>query len=124
LSFRQYNPSKAHKYGINFFELCTYDGFVLDLVIYKGKGTIENDTPFTFGIVDKLMSNYFGKGHTSYMDNYYYNSIPLTKYLLENNTNVVGTLRKNWKENPKEIMNANLKKGEAIHAENGNIHVL
>lgn len=54
------------------------------------------------------------------MDNYY-NSIPLKKYLLEN---VVGTLRKNRKENPKEIMNANLKKGEEIHAENGNIHVL
>jgi len=75
-------------------------------------------------IVDKLMSNYFGKGHTLYMDNYY-NSIPLTKYLLDTNTNVVGTLRKNWKESPKEIiMSANLKKGEAIHSENGNIHVL
>lgn len=61
LSFRQYIPSKAHKYGIKFFELCTNDGFVLDLVIYKGKGTIENDTPFTFGIVEKLMSNYFLK---------------------------------------------------------------
>jgi len=110
LSFRQYIPSKAHKYGIKFFELCTNDGFVLDLVIYKGKGTIENDTPFTFGIVDKLMSNYYGKGHTIYMDNYY-NSIPLTKYLLENKTS-------------NEVMNANLKKGEAIHAENGNIHVI
>lgn len=43
------------------------------------------------------MSNYFGKGHTLYMDNYY-NSIPLTNYLLENNTNVVGTSRKNQKK--------------------------
>lgn len=63
LSFRQYTPSKAHKYGIKFFELCTNDGFVLDLVIYKGRGTIEDERGFTFGIVDKLMSNYLGKGH-------------------------------------------------------------
>jgi len=121
LSFRQYIPSKAHKYGIKCFELCTNDGFVLDLIIYKSKGTlIEKNTSFTFGIVDKLMSPYLGKGHTLYMDNYY-NSIPLTKYLLDNKTNVVSTLRKNQKENPKEIMAANLKKGKAVHAENGKI---
>jgi len=93
------------------------------MIIYKGKGTIENNTPFTFGIVDKLMSNYIGKGHTLCMDNYY-NSIPLTKYLLDNKTNIVGIWRKNRKENPKEIINANFKKGEAVYAENGNINVL
>lgn len=31
---------------------------------------------------------------------------------------------KTKKKKPKQIMNANLKKWEAIHAENGNIHVL
>lgn len=28
LSFRQYIPSKAHKYGIKFYELCSSDGFL------------------------------------------------------------------------------------------------
>lgn len=57
------------------------------------------------------------------MDNYY-NSIPLTQYLLKHNTNVVGTLRKSRRENPKEIMNAKLAKGNVVHAQKGNIHVL
>ncbi|XP_008179963.1 piggyBac transposable element-derived protein 4-like [Acyrthosiphon pisum] len=69
LSFRQYIPSKALKYGIKCFELCTDDGFILDLIIYKGTGTDSRGV--TFGIVNKLMKNYFGQGHTLYMDNYY-----------------------------------------------------
>jgi len=42
LNFRQYIPSKGHKYGINFFEFCTDDGFILDLIIYKCKGTVTD----------------------------------------------------------------------------------
>lgn len=117
LSFRQYIPSKAHKYGIQFFELCTDDGFIIDLIIYKGKGT----RGVTFGIVDKLMRNYLGKGHTLYMDNYY-NSVQLAEYLYKNKTHVVETLRKNRKENP-SITAATLKKGEAVHAQKNNVHV-
>lgn len=121
LSFRQYIPSKAHKYGIKFFELCTDDGFILDLIIYKGKGTVTDSRGVTFGIVDKLMKNYLGKGHTLYMDNYY-NSVQLAEYLYKNKTHVVGTLRKNRKENP-SITSAKLKKGEAVHAQKNNVHV-
>lgn len=60
----------------------------------------------------KLMDN---------MDNYY-NSVQLAKYLYENKTHVVGTLRKNRKENP-SITVEKLKKGEAVHAQKNNIHV-
>ena len=76
LSFRQYIPSKAHKYGIKFYELCSSDGFLLNFLIYKGKGTVIDENGVTFGIVTKLMKNYLGKGHTLYMDNFY-NSIQL-----------------------------------------------
>jgi hypothetical protein len=116
LSFKQYIPSKAHKYRIKFFELCTDDGFILDLIIYKGKGIVTDSRGVTFSIVDKLMRNYLGKGHTLYMDNYY-NSVQLAEYLYEKKTHVEGTLRKNRKENPSSITAAKLKKGEAVHAQ-------
>lgn len=35
LSFRQYVPNKAHKYDIQFYELCTKEGMFLDVLIYK-----------------------------------------------------------------------------------------
>ena len=38
LMFRQYIKNKCHKYGIKFYELCTYDGLVLNVEIYGGQG--------------------------------------------------------------------------------------
>ena len=38
LVFRQYIKNKGHKYGINFYELCTYDGLVLTAEAYGGQG--------------------------------------------------------------------------------------
>lgn len=66
------------------------------------------------------MQNYFGKGHTVYMDNFY-NSVQLVQHLFDNKITVVGTLRKNRKNNPKEVLNTPLKKGEVSHAQKGNI---
>ncbi|XP_025203317.1 piggyBac transposable element-derived protein 4-like [Melanaphis sacchari] len=109
LTFRQYIPSKAHKYGIKFYELCSSDGFLLNFIIYKGKGTVVDENGVTFGIVTKLMQNYFGKGHTLFMDNFY-NSVKLVQYLYANKITNVGTLRKNRKDNPKDVLNAKLKK--------------
>ncbi|KAF0728333.1 piggyBac transposable element-derived protein 4-like, partial [Aphis craccivora] len=103
LSFRQYIPSKAHKYGIKFYELCTKDGFILNILIYKVKGTDEDSRGVTFGIVAKLMEPYLGKGHTVYMDNFF-NSVPLAQFLFENQT-MVG-------------------KSEVAHVQKGNIHVI
>ncbi|CAI6352425.1 unnamed protein product [Macrosiphum euphorbiae] len=37
LIFRQYIKNKKHKYGIKFYELCSPDGYVLNIEIYKGK---------------------------------------------------------------------------------------
>lgn len=37
LIFRQYIKNKKYKYGIKFYELCSPDGFVLNIEIYKGK---------------------------------------------------------------------------------------
>lgn len=123
LNFRHYN--KPHKiYGITFHELCSKYGFILDVLIYKGKATVEDTRGVTFGIVVKLMEPFLRRGHTHtvYMDNFY-NSVPLAQYLFKNQTKVVGTLRKNRKNNPKDTLNNTLKKGESAHAQKGNIHV-
>ena len=46
-----------------------------------------------------------------YTDNWY-TSVSLANELLSRSTNLVGTLRSNRKFNPKEVINAKLKKGE------------
>lgn len=43
LSFRQYIRNKRHTYGIELYELCTDDGYVLNIIIYCGKGTLIID---------------------------------------------------------------------------------
>lgn len=40
LAFRQYISNKRHKYGIKLYELTTHDGFVLNIIVYTGKGTL------------------------------------------------------------------------------------
>nr|CAI5850747.1 unnamed protein product [Callosobruchus analis] len=42
LSFRQYIPNKRHTYGIKLYELTTDNGYILNIIIYVGKGTLEN----------------------------------------------------------------------------------
>ena len=37
LSFRQYNPEKAHKYGIKLFKLAEMTVYVWNISIYCGK---------------------------------------------------------------------------------------
>lgn len=56
------------------------------------------------------------------MDNFY-NSLTLAKYLLSQQTHVTGTLRANHKNNPKEVVQAKLKKGEMIWRRNGEVYV-
>jgi len=48
------------------------------------------------------------------MDNYY-NGVHLSEMLLEKKTFVTGTLRSNRKNNPKDVIDKKLKKGESIY---------
>lgn len=123
LKFRQYIPNKASKYGIKFYEICTPDGFVLDLLIYCGQGTVQNEQGHAFEVVRRLGEKFFEKGHTIYMDNFYC-SYKLAKYLLENKTYMCGTLRKNRKGNPPSVVSTKLKKGNLVWKRKGQIRVL
>jgi len=124
LIFRQYIKNKRHKYGIKFYELCTPDGYVLSAEIYKGKNIENTSSSKVNDLVIRLMKPFLNKGHHLFMDNFY-NSVGLSKILLENKTHTTGTLRSNRKLNPKQITGKNirLKKGDHIFKRKGPIYV-
>ena len=69
ISFRQYIPSKRHKFGMKFFVLCDCkSGFVQDIILYTGKDTQIGETD-NFGVsgavVLELLEPYLGRGHTN-----------------------------------------------------------
>ena len=104
LSFQQYMKSKRARFGIKLYQLCTSNGILLDFIVYHGNIApqlieMEEGALITERIPATLMERYFGKGHNLYIDNFY-SSLRLTKYLIENGTNVTGTIRENKKQFP------------------------
>ena len=117
LHFRQYIKTKPARFGIKLYELCTSEGITLDFLVYCGKGMFTDDCPnsnmpTTERIPAVLMKEYLGKGHTLYTDNFY-TSPSLAKFFLDNQTHLVGTVRSNRLNYPKEIIPINLDKGKA-----------
>ena len=114
--FRQYMKQKRHKYGRKIFKLCCGFGYTYNFSVYTGKNSDEvNMTPTN--IVMNLCQNLFNKGHTVCTDNWY-TSVDLAKRLIKQNTHLIGTLRNNRKDNPKEVVNKKLKRGECFAQEN------
>lgn len=113
LIFKQYLPKKRHKYGIKIYMLTESDGTVLDLVIYTGANDVLGGKDHTQKVVLHLMRNYLHSGHSVYMDNFY-NSYDLAKSLISQSTFCTGTLRKDRKGSPKDIMQAKLKRGQTM----------
>lgn len=125
LVWRQYIKGKKAKYGIKFYELCTHDGYVLNVDMYKGKQTssaVEEGVSKVDNIVLTLMKPLLNKGHSLYMDNFY-NSVTLSNILLEKKTHTTGTLRSNRRGNPKEVTTKKLKRGDHIWRRNKNVYV-
>jgi len=114
LVFRQYIKNKRHKYGVKLYMLTENQGFVQQIMIYSGQGTgVLPGVSHTEYVVDQLMNNYFDKGYSLFMDNYY-NSVQLAHKLLQRKTYCTGTLRSNRKGNLKEVLTKNLKSGESV----------
>nr|XP_034839650.1 piggyBac transposable element-derived protein 4-like [Maniola hyperantus] len=129
LSFRQYIKTKKAKYGVKFYILTTSDGYILNFKINQGKNndtyTDDTDTALkskTEKLVMNLMQPYLYKGHEIYMDNYY-NSVALSDKLLSCRTHTTGTLRKDRKDNPKEVVRKVLKKDEHVWMRKGKVYV-
>lgn len=122
LQFRQYIKGKRARYGIKFYSLCTADGFVLNLQIYKGKSETAEGVSKLEALVLSLMEHYLDRGHHVFMDNFY-NSVSLSNKLIGRRTHVTGTLRSNRRGNPQEIIKSKLKKGEHKWRRNGSVYV-
>lgn len=121
LRFKQYIKGKRHKFGIKLFKLCLSGGYTYHTKIYCGADKVEGMSVAT-KVVFELMQGSLDKGATLYTDNWY-TSIELAQKLLDRNTHLVGTLRKNRKGLPQDVVNAKLKKGEIIGREKNGIVV-
>lgn len=82
--------------------------------MYTGKeDTIVGGVGHTTKVVRHLLRNYFGIGHSIYMDNFY-NTYTLASKLLAEKTYCTGTLRADRKFVPPEVKSKNLQKGESV----------
>ena len=123
LVFKQYLPGKSSKYGVKIFKLCDSSGYTFKSIVYEGK--MKNpglsDERVSNTVVKNLMHSYLNTGRTLVADNYY-NNMRIAEDLLNQNTHLVGTLRKNVKHTPKNVMkdDKKMKKGDIIGMENDN----
>ena len=114
LMFSQYIKNKRHKCDIKFYELCIYDGLVLNVEIYGGQGfNDKQNLGQTGATVLKLMKPFLSKGYHVFTDNFY-NSVALTEYLSKQKTYITGTLRRDRKRNPESVISKKLKEGEMV----------
>ena len=117
LAFKQYIPSKRHRFGIKSFELVDCETkFVLDFIVYTGSNTecqITSELGLSGSIVLEMMRPYLNKGHHLYVDNWY-TSPTLFELLHRNKTGACGTVRKNRKGLPP--LTIKLKRGESQYS--------
>lgn len=78
MSFGQYIPFKAAKFGIKMYELCEFSAsYLWSFLVYTGQDMVivnqfvTAETNITEEIVVKLSETLFGHGHTVWMDSFY-----------------------------------------------------
>ncbi len=117
LSFRQYVPGKAHKYGVKMFKVADMNGYTWDFMIYTGKQNPTTSLGHSQTVTMQLSEDLFGCYRTVVADNFF-TSIALAKRLLENDTYLIGTLRCNRVGSGKKVIQKQLKKGEIYGLQN------
>lgn len=113
--FRQYIPSKKHKYGIKLFKLCSRGGYTWRTTIYAGK-TIRDES-VADSVVFSLMDGLLDHGRQLCCDNWY-SSVGLAKKLLNRKTHLIATMRKNRRGIPILIKGKRLRRGELYYQQN------
>jgi len=114
--FRQYIPSKRHKYGVKI--VCATSGYVWNALVYSGKSDPIPDLGHSERVVMKTMEKQLDGGHILFVDNFY-TTLPLSQELLKRKTLLCGTLRQNRKHLPEAVMSAKLKSGQHVARRNG-----
>ena len=118
VAFKQFIRTKRARFGIKLFELCTSNGILLDFMTYHGRMsdellTLPNHDFLTSDLIPlTMLQRYLNKGHRLFVD-YYYTTPTLAQYLLENGTKLVGTVRSNRRNFPRELADAEIGKGES-----------
>lgn len=62
LFFRQYIPTKAHKYGLKIYKLCTSEGYTWSYLIYSGESEKLFNLDVSGSIVVKLSDDLLDEG--------------------------------------------------------------
>ncbi|XP_066139156.1 piggyBac transposable element-derived protein 4-like [Euwallacea fornicatus] len=101
-----YIPSKPCKYGIKIIMVCDSSSkYMLDASPYLGKSTKTNGLPLATYFVQELTKSVHGSNRNITMDNWF-TSVSLADCLLKDpyKLTIIGTLRKNKTEIPKEML--------------------
>ena len=118
LSFKQYIPGKAHKYGVKMYKAADTTGYSLNFMIYTGKQNPTATLGHSQTVTTHLLKDLLGCYRTVVAGNFF-TSIALAKRLLENDICLIGTLRSNRVGSGKAIVQKQLKKGETYGLQNG-----
>lgn len=112
ISYKQHIPMKRRRFGLKLYELTSSSGYVLNIILYTGKGTVKGSKKgYAYSVVHTLLKDYLGKGHAVYLDNYY-TSIPLAKSLYKRGTEITGTLHLNKVGIPEPLKKWNSEEGK------------
>lgn len=88
-------------------------GFCHGFKICTGQDKIDSNDSASENVVMELSKSIINKGYTLFLDNWY-SSPDLFLTLHQKKTNVIGTVRKNRKNMPKDFPQRILKKGECV----------
>lgn len=105
--FRMYIPNKPNKYGLKLVMMAdSSTKYMCNAMPYMGKNTNTGNEPLATYFVKELSKPYHGSKRNLTMDNWF-TSVPLAEELLKPpyNLTLVGTLRSNKREIPKEMAN-------------------
>ncbi|GBP21878.1 PiggyBac transposable element-derived protein 4 [Eumeta japonica] len=105
--FRMYIPNKPNKYGLKLVMIAdSSTKYMCNAIPYMGKNTNTGNEPLANYFVKELCKPYQGSNRNITMDNWF-TSVPLAAELLKPpyKFTVVGTLRSNKREIPKEMVN-------------------
>ena len=103
-SFRVYIPSKPDKYGIKVWSLCDCGtNYAYNLQVYLGKQGTSPEQHQGERVVKDLMAPLFGSGRNVTTDNFF-TSYNLAQFLLTKQLTTLGTVRKNRREVPRELL--------------------
>jgi hypothetical protein len=118
LLFKQYIPGKAHKYGVKVYKVAATNGYTWNFMAYTGQQDPTKGRGHAEKVVIHLLDGLFGCYRTVVADNFF-TSISLAKHLLEEDTYLIGTLRKNRVGSMNEIRDKKQHRGEVYGRQNG-----